>query len=137
MISAVRIVLCLIFCFGLSSCGGNPFWLPPAHKITIQQGNLLTEKQVSRIAVGMYRDDVRAVIGTPVARNSFQENRWDYLYTQAPAGNVTAARNLTVFFDNDVVSKIESNTGDTSGVKPPHRNWWEILFPPEREGTRL
>lgn len=133
----LRLLFVLFFSVSAIGCGSDPFWLPPAHKITIQQGNLLTEKQVARITVGMQRDEVRSVIGTPVANSVFAENRWDYMYTQAPAGNAVKARKLTLFFEENTVSKISTNTDETTGVKPAHRNWWEILFPPKREGTGL
>jgi len=114
----------------LMACAGDPFWLPPAHKITIQQGNLLSEKQVSRIAVGMSETEVQELIGAPINRSAFHQNRWDYAYTKGPAGLAIEARRVTVRFDDDgVVAAIETNADDTDGIIPQRRRWWEILAP--------
>jgi len=122
--------LCSVaLCASMVACAGDPFWLPPAHKITIQQGNLLSEKQVSRIEVGMSESEVQALIGTPINRSPFHENRWDYVYTKGPSGVAIEARRIILKFTDGVVASIETNAADTTGVIPQRRRWWEILAP--------
>jgi len=53
------LALCFLASVLMSACGGDPFWLPRAHKITIQQGNLISQTQLERVTVGMNRDEVR------------------------------------------------------------------------------
>jgi len=124
----VRYLLVPLVLIILAGCGGKPFWLPRAHKITIQQGNLLSERQLGEIQVGMDQNAVRSLLGAPVATSAFTENRWDYLYTRGPAGAAIEARKLAIFFENEIVSRIDNNADDTSGELPEHRNWWERLF---------
>ena len=126
--------LLLIFLVG---CGGDPFWLPRAHRITIQQGNLISERQLAEIKVGMNQSAVRSLLGSPIANAPMHRDRWDYLYTRAPAGAAVEARRLAIFFENSTVARIDSNAEEESGELPEHRNWWEILFPPLREPTGL
>jgi len=125
----VRLIALIGLCLPLTGCGGDPFWLPPAHKITIQQGNLLSEKQISRVKVGMSAADVQALIGAPVSNSPFHTDRWDYAYTKGPSGFAIEARRLTLTFENNVVAAIESNADDTTGVIPQRRRWWEVLAP--------
>jgi len=121
----------------LVGCAGDPFWLPRAHRITIQQGNLISERQLSLVKVGMDQGAVRSLLGAPVTNTPLHEKRWDYLYTRGPAGAAIEAKTLAIFFEDNIVASIDSNAMNTSGELPEHRNWWETLFPPRREPTGL
>jgi len=92
----MRIASSLLFVLLLSACGGDPLWLPRAHKITIQQGNLINEDQLARVEVGMNRDLVRNLIGAPVVNSPFRDDQWDYLYTQGPAGTEIRAKRVSI-----------------------------------------
>jgi len=133
----VRYLLVSLLLITMVGCGGDPFWLPRAHRITIQQGNLLSERQLAEIKIGMDQNAVRTLLGAPITSSPFTEGRWDYLYTRGPAGAAVEARKLAIFFENETVSRIDNNADNTSGELPQYRNWWERLFPPLREPTGL
>lgn len=122
----MRSAACLaMMLFLLSACAGDPFWLPRAHKISIQQGNLLHEEQLTLLTEGMTREEVSNLIGSPVARTPFRDNQWDYVYTRAPAGSVVHARRLTIFFEDNRVSRIDTDKLNLSGELPEQRYFWE------------
>lgn len=122
LIFAFPIVLLSI---SMASCGGDPFWLPRAHKITIQQGNLVNEAQLQRVTIGMERELVRNLIGSPVINNSFRDDRWEYVYTQGPAGVAIKARRVSILFEDNKVASIEDNQNLESGEVEPQRYFWE------------
>ncbi len=48
--------------------------------IDVQQGNLLEQYEIEGVKVGMTRNQVRFLLGTPVAQAAFHSDRWDYIY---------------------------------------------------------
>jgi outer membrane protein assembly factor BamE len=82
------------------------------HRIDIQQGNFLDTEDIDRIAVGMTRVQVRALLGTPMVADPFQGSRWDYVYyLKKGRWQKPEQRHFIVFFDNtDKVAKIERAT---------------------------
>lgn len=125
----------LISISSLAACGGDPFWLPRAHKITIQQGNLLSESQIGQVTVGMPRTDVRSLLGAPVTNTTFHDKRWDYYYTSTPAGQPTQAKRLSLYFEDELLEKVDRSADDISGKIENRRPWWERLFAPNRSAN--
>ena len=78
------------------------------YRMDIQQGNLLAAEQVDQLEVGMTRSQVRFLLGTPMVIDTFDANRWDYMYSlrHSRTGEVTK-RHLVVWFEGDTVTRIE------------------------------
>src|SRR5690606_38966146 len=53
--------------------------LPRVHKVTVQQGNVITQEMIDRLKPGMTRSQVAYVMGEPVLRHAFEKDRWDYI----------------------------------------------------------
>ena len=83
--------------------------LPRVYKITVQQGNVITQKMVDGLKPGMSREQVAYIMGEPVIRNPFDEDRWDYVYTLRVPGVVDDHRKMSLFFTDGVLSHF---TGD-------------------------
>ena len=99
------ILLATFFASALSACG-NPIWLPPAHKIDVQQGNLVEQEQIDQLREGMGRAEVQRILGQPVLESTLNPNRWDYVYTKGVSGEKVKARTLSVYFKNEQVTQI-------------------------------
>lgn len=85
--------------FGAGGCVYRP---------NIQQGNLLKTEDVDQVTVGMTRSQVRYLLGTPMLADTFDPQRWDYLYTFRRGRESRMDRaHFIVRFDGDKVSKIE------------------------------
>lgn len=78
------------------------------YRADTQQGNLLDDAQIQQVEVGMTRSQVRFLMGTPMVSDPFSRDRWDYTYyfRKGRGGKVTKS-NFTVYFDGDVVSRVE------------------------------
>jgi outer membrane protein assembly factor BamE len=83
--------------------------LPFVYKMTVQQGNIITEEMVDRLEPGMTKRQVQFLLGTPVLTDFFRTDRWDYTYTIQRGHQPMEIRYLTLFFQDDSLVRI---TGD-------------------------
>jgi outer membrane protein assembly factor BamE len=78
------------------------------YRVDVQQGNLLEQDDIDAVKVGMTRNQVRFLLGTPVALDAFHNNRWDYIYYFRQGRSQKAERRwLVVYFDDDLVHEIQ------------------------------
>lgn len=90
-------------------------------KLPTRQGNVIEQKQLDQLKVGMTREQVTYLMGTPVAASPFRSDRWDYVgYYKSPRDQVST-RTVTLFFEKDVLSRMEgiAQTGADSVPKTP------------------
>jgi outer membrane protein assembly factor BamE len=78
------------------------------YRMDVQQGNLLDAQDVDQVEVGMTRSQVRFLLGTPMVNDTFDKDRWDYVYSlrRGHERKVTQ-RHLVVWFEGDKVVRVE------------------------------
>ena len=74
---------------------------PGVHKIDIQQGNVVTQDMVDQLRPGMTTRQVRFIMGTPLITDTFNSNRWDYLYSIQVAGGTRKQERISLVFNDD------------------------------------
>lgn len=84
--------------------------LPFVYQMTIQQGNIITEEMVDRLEPGMTRSQVRYLLGTPMLTDLFHQDRWYYTYTIRLPHREMEKKPLVVYFDGDVMTRVEGFT---------------------------
>lgn len=84
----------------LSACN----WL--IYKQNIQQGNALSEKQVSQIHRGMTLAEVSQVLGTPLNEHTFTKGELDYVYFLRPERGSNKHKIVTLRFKGQRVSQV-------------------------------
>ena len=78
-----------------------------AHKIDIQQGNVITKEMVENVKVGMNPRQVMSVLGSPLIVDPFHDDRWDYVYSMRLGNrNVSQFSHVTLIFKENVLSEI-------------------------------
>lgn len=86
------------------------------YKQSVQQGNAIEQDSVDDLSVGMSKRQVSLIMGTPAIHDPFHADRWDYIYTFRPRGNDGSQRNITLYFEDGALAKIDDkgfrNTGD-------------------------
>ena len=75
----------------------------------IAQGNYITQAQVDQLKLGMTKEQVRFVMGTPLLIDPFRPDRWEYVFTfQQANANTRTVRGVTVQFEQDRIAKVEA-----------------------------
>ncbi len=107
--------------------------VPGIYRIPIRQGNLVTQQMVNGLKLGMSKQQVSYLLGTPSIQDIFNEERWDYLYTFRPGSRTSDTKleqqRLALHFENDQLHKIE---GD---LLPQNQEAAEITREENRERT--
>jgi len=80
-----------------------------AHKLNIQQGNIINSKQIEQLKVGMSSSQVTFLVGAPTLDRGFHPNRWEYLYYVEKSGTDPSPERLTLHFEQDTLVKIDNN----------------------------
>lgn len=83
--------------------------LPFVYKMTVQQGNIVTEEMVDRLEPGMTKSQVRFLLGTPMLTDLFHTDRWDYTYTIRRGHDDMRMTRLTLLFQDDTLVRVEGD----------------------------
>ncbi len=108
----MKAVIPLLIVIALPAC--STFRFPGVHRITIQQGNVITQTMIDRLKPGMTRSQVRFVLGNPIIDDPLDQDRWDYVYSIQVAGGRRIQRELVLHFVDDRLSYFEGDYLPTS-----------------------
>ncbi len=86
----------------LSHCASYDF-----SRRIVEQGNMLKQESVSKLKIGMSKNDVAILLGTTLLSPVFNSNRWDYAYTLRKGSGHLTVKNLSLYFSQGRLSHIE------------------------------
>lgn len=102
----MRIILILLSTLTASCSYFSTPALAP-YKMDIRQGNSLTTEMREKLKLGMTKQQVRYVLGTPMINDVFHADRWDYPYRLEQQGKVVENQLLTLYFEGNNLVKID------------------------------
>ncbi|MBU3576849.1 outer membrane protein assembly factor BamE [Polynucleobacter sp. UK-Kesae-W10] len=110
----------------------------------VVQGNFISSEQYAKLELGMTREQVRQILGTPLLASYFHANRWDYVFEFKRSGQrVGKERHVTVYFDGDKLVKFEGDAlptevelvAEIDNYSKTKRSFWDVVTgsnkPPE------
>ncbi len=97
---SIAFMLCLML--SLTQCSSYDF-----SRRLVQQGNLLPQSKINRLHPGLTKEAVAAIMGTSLLSPMFNEQRWDYAFTQRIGTDPLLLRHMTLYFKHDHLVKIE------------------------------
>ncbi|CAM3732776.1 outer membrane protein assembly factor BamE [Polynucleobacter antarcticus] len=102
----------------------------------VVQGNFISSEQYAKLQVGMSREQVRQILGTPLLASYFHVNRWDYIFEFKRASQVMGSeRRVTVFFDGDKLVKFQGDAlpteielvAEIDNYAKTKRSFWDVM----------
>ena len=149
-----RALLVSLFCLVLGGCSSaidntqrawmNSIFQPYVPDIV--QGNFISSEQYSKLKVGMTREKVRQIMGTPLLASYFHANRWDYVFEFKSEGEtVGKERRVTLIFEGDQLAKFGGDAlptevelvAEIDTYARERRSFWDVMTgknkPPKRE----
>ncbi|HEZ2972297.1 TPA: outer membrane protein assembly factor BamE [Neisseria meningitidis] len=103
------LILALSALLVLAACSAERVSLFPSYKLKIIQGNELEPRAVAALRPGMTKDQVLLLLGSPILRDAFHTDRWDYTFNTSRNGIIKERSNLTVYFENGVLVRTEGD----------------------------
>ena len=103
------------------------------YRPNIAQGNFVSQEMVAKLKEGMTRDQVAFVLGTPLLRDVFHADRWDYVFRYKRGNGEVISSKVTVFFQDNRLVRYEGGNlpteqeylalieGRTPAAKPASR----------------
>ena len=99
----IALTLVLFLTLLISACS--------VHKIDVQQGNVITQEMFKKLKIGMDKQHVERLLGTPLVVDPFHRDRWDYIYIfRAGDTDERQSAHLSLYFENERLSKIDAPT---------------------------
>lgn len=86
------IFVVFIASFSLTSC---------VYKVDVEQGNIISQEMIDQLEPNMNKRQVRYVLGTPLVVDVFHQDRWDYIYSFQPGGEIREQKRISILFENE------------------------------------
>ena len=102
-----RSSLMMALIVSVTACVNIPY-RPPT-----QQGNVIEPERIGMIHEGLTKQQVADISGTPVMRDIFHKDRWDYIYRLEARAKPVQQKRLTVWFNDGVVTRVEHSDSAT------------------------
>lgn len=82
---------------------------PLVYRIDVQQGNVIDQEMIDKLKPGMDKNQVKFVMGTPLIKDPFHSNRWDYVYIMEPGRGERKQRRITLYFENNKLAYVDGD----------------------------
>ena len=80
------------------------------YRANISQGNLIKQEELDQVEIGMTKNQVVFLLGTPMIDDPFSRNRWDYVYFLKVGHNAAGQKRwVTILFEDDKVVEMNKD----------------------------
>jgi len=90
-----------------TSC--SSFQFPWVYRLTIQQGNIVSQEMIDKLKPGMTKSQIQFILGNPILQDSLDQDRWNYIYSLQIPGKDLVQRELVIYFEENRLSHFEGD----------------------------
>ncbi len=96
-------VLIIVLTLSITGCSS---WI---YRIDIPQGNYLEQKDIDKLEIGMTKEQVKFILGSPLVNDAFDEDTWYYVYRFRSGRNedLNIQKDFIVTFADDKVTTVD------------------------------
>ena len=112
----------------------------------VVQGNFISSEQYASLKLGMTREQVRQIMGTPLMASYFHANRWDYVFEFKREGEtIGKERRVTLFFQGDQLIKFGGDAlptevelvAEIDNYARERRSFWDVVTGKNKSPKRV
>lgn len=92
----------------LTAC--ESFDFPGVYRIEVPQGNVYDQEMIDQLEIGMSPSQVRFILGTPLIKDTFNPDRWDYTYRVQKGSDISNVQRMALYFADEKLARIDHNT---------------------------
>ena len=92
----LKVSTALLIILSISSCSSYSFYNVP-----VTQGNIFEQEDIEKLEVGQSKEQVQFILGSPMIKDPFHSNRWDYLSLVTVGDEKIVEKKLVVIFDDE------------------------------------
>lgn len=100
-----KVLISLALAVSVSACSD----FPGVYKLDIPQGNVVTQEMIDQLRPGMTPSQARYIMGTPLITDTFNPDRWDYLYSFEPGGEPRVQERVSLFFEEGKLARVSGD----------------------------
>ncbi|MCC7006243.1 MAG: outer membrane protein assembly factor BamE [Ottowia sp.] len=98
--------LLMLGCSAYNSASHSLLRVLTPYRVAVVQGNFVSREAAAQLKLGMSKEQVRFLIGTPLLNDIFHADRWDYIFTYKRGDSVVVEqRRYAVYFADDKLVK--------------------------------
>lgn len=105
---------------------------PGVYKMRVPQGNIVKQDMLDQLEVGMTKRQVRFIMGTPLVTDSFNDQRWDYIFLVQYGKQTLIEERIAVIFENDKMVAVEGQLKNKNTDKPTDEDSNPVVAQPEQ-----
>lgn len=80
--------------------------MPSVYKMNVPQGNIVKQDMLDQLKPGLTKRQVRFIMGSPMVADSFNDQRWDYVFFVKHGDSTFREEHIVINFENDKLKDV-------------------------------